>query len=124
MCSSIAPSSSLPADCNNLRSREASAATRERQATRNWIDVQIRLRRAEVRSTIPATRDRGRDMIRIYRAAAVATAILQVIETSQRAFVRGNHSEVSALRDVIAATLREGFDDVARTTLSEICPQN
>ena len=109
MCSSIAPSSSLPADCNNLRSREASAATRERQATRNWIDVQIRLRRAEVRSTIPATRDRGRDMIRIYRAAAVATAILQVIETSQRAFVRGNHSEVSALRDVIAATLREGI---------------
>jgi hypothetical protein len=48
-------------------------------------------------------------MIRIYRAAAVATAILQVIETSQRAFVRGNHSEVSALRDVIAATLREGI---------------
>jgi hypothetical protein len=63
-------------------------------------------------------------MIRTDRAAAVATSILQIVETSLRAFLRGDHSDVGALRDVIAATLRDEFEDIAHTTLSEIRPQD
>jgi hypothetical protein len=54
------------------------------------------------------------------RAAVVATAILQIVETALRDLLRGAHGDAGALHREITALLRDEIDNVARTTLNEI----
>jgi hypothetical protein len=54
------------------------------------------------------------------RAAVVTTTILQVIETSLRALLRGEPAGASALRAQVEATLRDEFADNTRAALNEI----
>ena len=56
------------------------------------------------------------------RAARVATAILQAVEGALRAALHGD--DVGAPRAAIEGLLRDEFDDVRNTTLSEILPQD
>lgn len=54
------------------------------------------------------------------RAAAAATAIIQIIITALRAWLHGDQSDFAAARAAIETLLRQEFFDIARETRDEI----
>jgi hypothetical protein len=53
------------------------------------------------------------------RAAAIATAILQIVEEALRSALRGESSDARA---AVEATLRDEFADLAQTVINETRP--
>jgi hypothetical protein len=54
------------------------------------------------------------------RASVTATVILQIVRSALTAWLQRDQAAVASVRGEVEAVLRAEFDDVVRTTLSEI----